>query len=101
MYLTIIFLTLISSLTVGFFGRWLGFNGSAILATSCVILAFFVSTFIFYEVAIIGCNSYIKLASWISSETLNVDWGFMFDSLTASYVYCCNIYLLFSSFIFN
>jgi proton-translocating NADH-quinone oxidoreductase chain L len=83
MYLTIIFLTLISSLTVGFFGRWLGFNGSAILATSCVILAFFVSTFIFYEVAIIGCNSYIKLASWISSETLNVDWGFMFDSLTA------------------
>ena len=87
MYSIIVFLTLISSLTVGFFGRFLGFYGSALLATSCLILAFFVSVFIFYEVAFLGCFSYIKLVSWMSSETLNVDWGFMFDSLTA--VMCC------------
>lgn len=87
MYLTVIFLTLISSLTVGLSGRFFGFYGSAILSTSCLILAFIVSTFIFYEVAFIGCFSYINFTSWISSETLNVDWGFMFDSLTA--VMCC------------
>jgi len=87
MYLVIIFLTLISSLTVGFFGRFFGFYGSAMLATSCLILAFLVSVFIFYEVAFVGCFSYIKLIPWMSSETLNVDWGFMFDSLTA--VMCC------------
>lgn len=87
MYLTIVFLTLISSLTVGFFGRFFGFYGSAMIATSCLILAFFVSVFIFYEVAFVGCFSYVKLISWMSSETLNVDWGFMFDSLTA--VMCC------------
>jgi NADH-ubiquinone oxidoreductase chain 5 len=86
-YLTVIFLTLISSLTVGLSGRFFGFYGSAILSTSCLILAFIVSTFIFYEVAFIGCFSYINFTSWISSEALNVDWGFMFDSLTA--VMCC------------
>ena len=87
MYLTIVFLTFISSLTVGFFGRFLGFYGAGLLATSCLILAFFISIFIFYEVAFVGCFSYLKLVSWISSETLNVDWGFMFDSLTA--IMCC------------
>ena len=87
MYLTIIFLTLISSLIVGLSGRFFGFHGSAILSTSCLILAFIVSTFIFYEVAFIGCFSYINFTSWISSETLNIDWGFMFDSLTA--IMCC------------
>jgi len=86
-YLTIIFLTLISSLIVGLSGRFFGFYGSAILSTSCLILAFIVSTFIFYEVAFIGCFSYINFTSWISSETLNIDWGFMFDSLTA--IMCC------------
>jgi proton-translocating NADH-quinone oxidoreductase chain L len=86
-YLTLIFLTLISSLTVGFLGRFFGFYGAAVLSTSCLILAFLVSMFIFYEVAFLGCFSYINLVSWISSDILNVDWGFMFDSLTA--VMCC------------
>jgi NADH-ubiquinone oxidoreductase chain 5 len=87
MYLTIVFLTFVSSLTVGFFGRFFGFYGSALLSTSCLIFAFFCSVFIFYEVAFLGCFSYVKLISWMSSETLNVDWGFMFDSITA--VMCC------------
>ena len=87
MYLVIISLTLVSSLTVGFFGRFFGFHGSALLATSCLVIAFFVSIFIFYEVAFVGCWSYIKFFPWFNSGTLNVDWGFMFDSLTA--VMCC------------
>ena len=87
MYLSIVFLTLISSLSVGFFGRFLGFYGAAIFSTSCLVLAFLVSLFIFYEVAFVGCSSYINCSLWISSEVLNVDWGFMFDSLTS--VMCC------------
>ena len=83
MYLTLIFLTLISFFSVGFFGRFLGFQGAAILSTSCLVLAFLVSLFIFYEVALVGCFSYINCSLWISSELLNVDWGFMFDSLTS------------------
>ena len=87
MYLNIIFLSLISSLTVGFFGRFLGFYGASILSTNCLLLSFILSVFCFCEVSLIGCVSYIKLAPWMSSEVLHIDWGFMFDSLTV--VMCC------------
>jgi NADH-ubiquinone oxidoreductase chain 5 len=56
------------------------------------IFIFIISFFAFYEVALLGCFVYIKLATWISSEVLNVDWGFMFDSLTVYYVCCCYFY---------
>ena len=29
-----------------------------------------------------NCCVFVKLSTWISSEVLHVDWGFMFDSLT-------------------
>jgi NADH-ubiquinone oxidoreductase chain 5 len=32
----------------------------------------------------VGCFVYIKLGTWISSEVMHVDCGFMFDSLTAT-----------------
>jgi NADH-ubiquinone oxidoreductase chain 5 len=84
MYLLLVFLSLIGSCLAGLFGRYLGSWGSSILTTSCLFLSFLLSLFAFYEVALIGCFVYIKLATWISSEVLNVDWGFMFDSLTVS-----------------
>ena len=87
MYLNIIFLPFISSIISGFFGRFLGFYGISMLTTSCLFLSFLISIFIFYEVAFIGCFSYIKLFTWFNSEVLFVDWGFMFDSLTVTM--CC------------
>jgi len=48
---------------------------------------FCISLFAFYEVALTGCCVYIKLTSWIDSELLNIDWGFLFDTLTV--VMCC------------
>jgi len=87
MYLVLVFLPLISSITAGFFGRFIGPYGSSILTVSCLIFTALCSFFIFYEVAIIGCPVYIKLVPWIDSEMLNVDWGFQFDSLTS--IMCC------------
>ena len=87
MYLILVFLPLIGSLTAGLFGRKIGPHGSAIITTTCLIISFFISVFCFYEVGLIGCNVYIKLISWMDSESLNVDWGFMFDSLTV--LMCC------------
>jgi NADH-ubiquinone oxidoreductase chain 5 len=87
MYLLIIMLPLIGSCTAGLFGRYVGPNGSAIITTTCLFLSFFCSFFAFYEVALLECFVYIKLISWIDSELLNVDWGFMFDTLTT--VMCC------------
>jgi NADH:ubiquinone oxidoreductase subunit 5 (subunit L)/multisubunit Na+/H+ antiporter MnhA subunit len=84
MYLLLVFLSGIGSCLTGLFGRHLGFWGSAILTTSCLFLSFLFSLIAFYEVALVGCFVYIKLATWLSSEVLHVDWGFMFDSLTVS-----------------
>jgi len=87
MYLNLIFLPLIGSFIAGLFGKKLGPNGAALLTVACLLLSFFISTFAFYEVALAGSSVYIKLIPWIDSELLNVDWGFLFDTLTV--VMCC------------
>lgn len=84
MYLLIIFSSVIGSCLAGLFGRHLGSRGSASITTGCLLFSFFLSLFAFYEVALVGCPVYIKLHTWISSEVLHIDWGFMFDSLTVS-----------------
>ena len=87
MYLTLVFLPLISSIFAGLFGRFLGPKGSSCFTVFCLLATFFLSAFAFYEVSILGYPVYIKFASWIDSEVFNVDWGFMFDSLTVTM--CC------------
>lgn len=87
MYLLLIFLPLIGSFSAGLFGRKIGPFGSCYVTVICLFSAFFISLFVFYEVSLIGCPAYIKLAPWINSELLNIDWGFLFDSLTV--VMCC------------
>ena len=87
MYLLLIFLPLVGSLCAGLFGRKLGPFGASYITVSCLILTFLMSLFVFYEVALLNCCVYIKLAPWINSEILHVDWGFLFDSLTV--VMCC------------
>lgn len=88
MYLLVIFFSIIGSCLAGLFGKHLGSLGSAIITTVCLFLSFVLSIFVFYEVALVGCFAYVKIAVWISSEVLHVDWGFMFDSLTACGLSC-------------
>jgi NADH-ubiquinone oxidoreductase chain 5 len=87
MYLILIFLPLISSITVGMFGRYLGIKGSSLISIFCLFFTCIFSFFCFYEVGLSNSVVYIKLTKWIDSELLNVDWGFLFDSLTV--VMCC------------
>ena len=84
MYLSVVFLSFIGACLAGLFGRQLGSWGASIVTTGCLFLSLFCSLFAFYEVALSGGFVYIKLATWINSEVLNVDWGFMFDSLTVT-----------------
>jgi NADH-ubiquinone oxidoreductase chain 5 len=84
MYLNIIYLPLISSIISGFLGYKIGTKGSALVTVSCLTITFFLTIFIFYEVALLGSPVYITLMPWIDSEVLHVDWGFMFDSLTVT-----------------
>ena len=87
MYLNLIFLPLLSSLTVGLFGRKLGTQGSSLISVNCLLFTFLISSFCFYEVGLSNSVVYLKLMVWIDSELLNVDWGFLFDSLTVTM--CC------------
>lgn len=89
MYLLIIILPFIGFLTASLFGRYIGPKGSAIITSVCLFLAFCCSFFAFYEVGFLESFVYIKLISWIDSEVLHIDWGFMFDSLTV--IMCCII----------
>ena len=87
MYLLLIFFPLLGSITAGLFGRILGSYGAKILTIVYLLFTFFISLFIFYEVAMLNSNTYIKLTNWIDSGLFNVDWGFLFDTLTS--VMCC------------
>ena len=87
MYLNLIFLPFLGSIAAGLFGRYLGPKGSSILTVVLLTTTFGLSVMSFYEVAINGSPVYIKLMTWMNSELLNVDWGFLFDSLTVTM--CC------------
>lgn len=87
MYLNLVFLPLIGAFIAGMFGRKIGSLGAGFLTITCLIVTFFISLFSFYEVALVSSPVYIKLTTWIDSELFNVDWGFLFDTLTV--VMCC------------
>lgn len=82
MYIPLVFLSLIGFCITGLFGRQIGPKGAAILTTSCLFMSFLLSLFAFYEVGLMESFVYIRLATWVSSEVLLINWGFMFDSLT-------------------
>jgi NADH-ubiquinone oxidoreductase chain 5 len=82
MYIPLVFLSFFGFGITGLFGRHIGPKGAAIVTTSCLILTFFLSLFALYEVGLMGSPVYIRLATWVNSEVLLINWGFQFDSLT-------------------
>lgn len=84
MYLVLIILPLLGSISSGFFGRKIGVKGSHIITCSSVITTTLLAIVAFFEVGLNNIPVSIKLFRWIDSESLNVAWGFNFDSLTVS-----------------
>nr|YP_009315950.1 NADH dehydrogenase subunit 5 [Cocos nucifera]AOX12944.1 NADH dehydrogenase subunit 5 [Cocos nucifera] len=82
MYLLIVFLPLLGSSVAGFFGRFLGSEGTAIMTTTCVSFSSILSLIAFYEVAPGASACYLRIAPWISSEMFDASWGSVFDSPT-------------------
>jgi proton-translocating NADH-quinone oxidoreductase chain L len=83
MYIVIIFLPLLNFI-LGIFGRVLG---SKILIYSIIcnlIICWILSAIIFYEVVISGHFCEVVLSKWIESGLLEVNWGFLFDTLSVS-----------------
>jgi NADH-ubiquinone oxidoreductase chain 5 len=84
MYLTLIILPLLSSIVAGFFGRKIGVSGAQWVTCTSVILTTTLAILAFFEVGFNGIPVTVKLFRWIDSESLNILWGFNFDSLTVS-----------------
>jgi NADH-ubiquinone oxidoreductase chain 5 len=84
MYLSILALPLLGSATAGLLGRKIGVTGAHIITTGCLMTSALLSLVAFYEVALCSSPVSIELLSWIDSESLLVDWRFLFDSLTVS-----------------
>jgi NADH-ubiquinone oxidoreductase chain 5 len=84
MYLAIITLPLLGSIVSGFFGRKVGVSGAQLITCTSVIVTTFLAIVAFFEVGLNNIPVSINLFRWIDSESLNVLWGFHFDSLTVS-----------------
>ena len=84
MYLLIITLPLISALSVGFLGRFIGSKGSNIISCLSIIICFFFSIIAFHEIGIVDSTYCLIICKWINSGFLKSSWGFLFDSLSAT-----------------
>ena len=84
MYLVIIILPLLGSIVSGFFGRKVGVSGAHLITCMCVIVTTLLALVSFFEVGLNNIPVSIILFKWVDSESLDVLWGFSFDSLTVS-----------------
>ena len=84
MYLAIITLPLLGSIVAGFFGRKVGVSGAQVITCTSVTVTTLLAIIAFFEVGLNNIPVSISLFRWIDSESLNVFWGFHFDSLTVS-----------------
>jgi hypothetical protein len=82
MYLAIIILPLLGSIASGFFGRKIGVSGAQVITCTAVVLTTLLAVVAFFEVGYNNIPVSIEVFRWIDSESLNVWWGFHFDSLT-------------------
>lgn len=89
MYLLSVFFPLLGGLiNTSPVARFLGHRGSSIVAISCMLVAFFASVIIYYEVVFMGCAVSVDVAgSWFSVGTFGAGWTFNFDILTANMLF--------------
>jgi NADH-ubiquinone oxidoreductase chain 5 len=84
MYLALIILPILGSIVSGFFGRKIGVSGARIITCTCVVITTILAIIAFLEVGLNLIPVKIELFRWIDAESLNIKWGFNFDSLTVS-----------------
>ena len=84
MIAAIVFLPLLGSVIAGFFGRLIGDRGAQIVTSSLLVVAAVLSWITFFQVSGHEGGAYkVHLMTWMLSGTLEVDWAFRVDTLTA------------------
>lgn len=84
MYLLIIVLPFLGSIIIGFGGRWLGYYGASLVSTFCVSFSMFLSILSFFEIGFGNTIVFITITSWINVGIFELNWSFLFDSLTTT-----------------
>ena len=79
----LVFLPLAASFVVGFFGRALGDRLSQIITCVCVVISALLSIYMFVDVALHSHVYNFKIANWISSGGLKLNWSIYIDTLTS------------------
>ncbi len=87
MYILVLFLPLISFFFLITVGRFIGKTGSIYIAILSLLMTLIFSIIIFYEVGFLGYVCTIKINNWIDSGLLSLEWGLLFDSLTATMLF--------------
>ena len=82
MYLLILYLPLMGSISAGLLGRKIGTSGSQFVTIVCLAGASCLALLAFYEVALCASPVTINLGSWINSDLLTINWLFLFDSVS-------------------
>jgi len=84
MYLVIIILPLLGSIVSGFFGRKVGVMGAQLITCSSILITSLLAILAFVEIGYNNIPVTINIIRWIDIESINLYWGFYFDSLTVS-----------------
>ena len=84
MYLLLILLPALASLIVGILGRKIGKKGAQIITTSSIMISAIIAIIGLYEVGLKNSPISITIIKWLESESLIVNWGFIFDPLSIS-----------------
>lgn len=84
MYLAIILLPMLGSMVSGSLGRKVGVSGAQLITCLCVMVTTALAIIGFIEAGLNNTPVSILLFKWVDLESLNVLWGFNYDSLTAS-----------------
>ena len=78
-----VFLPLLGAFIAGFFGRFIGDRGAHIVTVLGVALAAVAGIYNFYQVAILGHQEVLNIATFLSSGTFEAQWALRYDTLSA------------------
>jgi len=83
MEISIIALPLFASIISGFFGKFIGDRNSEIVTSLLVSISAILSAIVFYDVIFNQYEENIKIATWINSGSLEVNWSMKIDALSS------------------
>jgi NADH:ubiquinone oxidoreductase subunit 5 (subunit L)/multisubunit Na+/H+ antiporter MnhA subunit len=83
MYINVLLLPLLNFIIIFFLGFYIGRNGSCIVSVLGIFFTFLISFYIFYEVALKGVITSVKLYNFICADLYSIEIGFLFDAVSS------------------